>query len=207
MSKYHLGSKGEPALCTASERPCPVGGDHFESSEDARAHYERSMAYATFAPSTSETVRAMRDVEEDSPKDNVVRAAATLTDANLFTDGRSESLRARLGAGEDVWPQLHVVDAIMDRQANAAVELAAVARTLSAGADPAGAPHPSLPHLEKLKTELLAAGKLASGRLTAIWDEENRRWTDREEMGFLHDLMNQQAKALNRTNALLRALR
>lgn len=37
MAKYHISKSGEPAVCRASVRPCPIGGesDHFKSKEEA----------------------------------------------------------------------------------------------------------------------------------------------------------------------------
>lgn len=33
--KFHINSNGQPAPCTASERACPLGGEHFDSAADA----------------------------------------------------------------------------------------------------------------------------------------------------------------------------
>ena len=35
MAKYHLNKEGLPAVCKAHARPCPIGGDHFESKAEA----------------------------------------------------------------------------------------------------------------------------------------------------------------------------
>lgn len=48
MAKYHINWKGEPGLCTAEKKACPLGGDsdHFDSPESARAAYE--SAHSSF---------------------------------------------------------------------------------------------------------------------------------------------------------------
>lgn len=40
MTKYHIDRNGKPAICRATKRPCPLGGDgvHFDSLEDAQAY-------------------------------------------------------------------------------------------------------------------------------------------------------------------------
>lgn len=40
MAKIHVNDKGEIGVCTASIRDCPVGGEHYNSEEEARADYE-----------------------------------------------------------------------------------------------------------------------------------------------------------------------
>ena len=35
MSRYHLNGKGEPAECHAVMKPCPLGGDHYDSQQAA----------------------------------------------------------------------------------------------------------------------------------------------------------------------------
>lgn len=38
MEKYHINRKGEAAQCRATTRPCPLGGEHFDSAEEAMIH-------------------------------------------------------------------------------------------------------------------------------------------------------------------------
>lgn len=46
--KYHISPEtGRPNQCRASVRVCPVGGDHFDTKEDAREAYEKQMDQAT----------------------------------------------------------------------------------------------------------------------------------------------------------------
>lgn len=35
MAKYHISKDGFPAVCNAHHRPCPIGGDHFDSKAEA----------------------------------------------------------------------------------------------------------------------------------------------------------------------------
>lgn len=49
MTKYHISPEsGEPAVCHATVKACPVGGDHFSSEKDARAAFEENMADQCF---------------------------------------------------------------------------------------------------------------------------------------------------------------
>lgn len=46
MTKYHIGSQGEPSICRASKRPCPYGGptgkeNHYNSRADAIRSMEK----------------------------------------------------------------------------------------------------------------------------------------------------------------------
>ena len=42
--KYHIGEKGDPSPCRAEEGKCPLGGEHFDSVDDARKAYESSQS-------------------------------------------------------------------------------------------------------------------------------------------------------------------
>lgn len=46
MAKYHISAAGNPALCRASVRPCPLGPpeEHYGSAEEARAAFESAQA-------------------------------------------------------------------------------------------------------------------------------------------------------------------
>jgi hypothetical protein len=44
MAKYHITAKGEPGICRASNKPCPLGGAHFSSKKEAAAYYEKDRA-------------------------------------------------------------------------------------------------------------------------------------------------------------------
>lgn len=46
MAKYHIDINGKPAVCRASERACPLGGDevHFSSQAEAQAFVDKMHA-------------------------------------------------------------------------------------------------------------------------------------------------------------------
>lgn len=45
MPKYHISpTTGRPNKCNANKRPCPVGGQHYESKEDAVREQEEMLA-------------------------------------------------------------------------------------------------------------------------------------------------------------------
>lgn len=46
MSKYHVTADGTPKLCTAQLRPCPLGGEHFETKQAAKLHAEAKLKEA-----------------------------------------------------------------------------------------------------------------------------------------------------------------
>lgn len=45
MAKYHINKKGVPAVCRATSKPCPLGGEevHFGSKEEAEAFTQKKM--------------------------------------------------------------------------------------------------------------------------------------------------------------------
>lgn len=45
MAKYHINKKGVPAVCRATTKPCPLGGEevHFGSKEEAEAFTQNKM--------------------------------------------------------------------------------------------------------------------------------------------------------------------
>lgn len=44
MAKYHLNKDGLPAVCKAHVKPCPIGGEHFESKAEALEAAEDMLA-------------------------------------------------------------------------------------------------------------------------------------------------------------------
>lgn len=46
---YHMNSRGEAAPCHAEPGNCPLGGDHYESKEEAQAGIEERMSEHSFA--------------------------------------------------------------------------------------------------------------------------------------------------------------
>lgn len=45
MAKYHVTKDGNPGLCTATVKPCPLGepDEHYDTPEQAREAYEKAM--------------------------------------------------------------------------------------------------------------------------------------------------------------------
>lgn len=41
MAKYHINNSGVPAICRATTRPCPLGGEHFDSKQEAVEYSQR----------------------------------------------------------------------------------------------------------------------------------------------------------------------
>lgn len=50
--RYHISSNGEPNVCKAQFKECPLGSDtpHFSNRIDARIHYEKSQPSAFSTP-------------------------------------------------------------------------------------------------------------------------------------------------------------
>lgn len=46
MTKYHIDKNGKPAICKATKRPCPLGGDdvHFSTEHEAQAYIDNKNA-------------------------------------------------------------------------------------------------------------------------------------------------------------------
>lgn len=42
MSKYHISKSGEPTLCRATKKPCPLG-EHFNTEQEAYEHVQKEM--------------------------------------------------------------------------------------------------------------------------------------------------------------------
>lgn len=81
MSKYHLNNDGEPAPCTATVRPCPVGGEHFSNEDDARRFYEQSQESFVIAQKKDPYA-----VSEKAVKETV----------ELASSGRAKQIRVNL---------------------------------------------------------------------------------------------------------------
>lgn len=43
MTKYHINKKGVPAVCKAKTKPCPLGGEHFDSLEAAEISIQKEL--------------------------------------------------------------------------------------------------------------------------------------------------------------------
>lgn len=59
--KFHIGKNG-PALCRAEVMNCPIGGDHFDTLEEARAFYEKKMSDQIFASGLSKKDLSNKDL-------------------------------------------------------------------------------------------------------------------------------------------------
>lgn len=61
MAKYHITVKGEPGLCRATSKPCPLGGeaDHYPTKQDAQEAYEALNKGATFNVTYNRTGEAI----------------------------------------------------------------------------------------------------------------------------------------------------
>lgn len=71
MAKYHITSKGEPGVCRATSRPCPLGGEeeHYGSKAEAQQAYEKKMGESTPPPSVSPKSNDQKRVEELMKRD------------------------------------------------------------------------------------------------------------------------------------------
>lgn len=57
--KYHLSENG-PAPCRAAKKPCPIGGEHYNTLEEAEREYKERNSYET-VPSLSKTTNKAID--------------------------------------------------------------------------------------------------------------------------------------------------
>lgn len=56
MAKYHINNAGIPSICRATTRPCPLGGEHFDSKQEAVkfAQETNKKTYSLFPGMVSE---------------------------------------------------------------------------------------------------------------------------------------------------------
>lgn len=60
--KFHINpDTGRANVCRAEKRECPIGGEHFDSKEEARAGYERQMSESNVALASIKKERAERN--------------------------------------------------------------------------------------------------------------------------------------------------
>lgn len=70
--KYHISPEtGRPNICRAGKRPCPIGGEHYDSKEEARAGYEKAMEKSAVAGSLTQKM-----IEEQAEKETFNRRIA-----------------------------------------------------------------------------------------------------------------------------------
>lgn len=90
--RFHLKENGEPAVCTASVRACPLGNasEHFDSKEKARAYFEESMNAETV-----KTVSRGGNIPEKNPF-RIANFAVSKDNAHVsLTDEEYAVLRER----------------------------------------------------------------------------------------------------------------
>lgn len=65
MTRFHITAKGDPGLCKAEVRGCPLGGDadHFDSAEEARSAFEASQGSALAEPEKKPSATARIGVQ------------------------------------------------------------------------------------------------------------------------------------------------
>lgn len=93
MANYHINqATGRPNKCTATKRPCPVGGQHYPSKEDAQDAIEATAAAEnnTFVklqkPATRESSRPRYMSREDRFKELMTINLGWTTPAQLESD-------------------------------------------------------------------------------------------------------------------------
>lgn len=74
MTKFHVTKKGKAQPCTATERPCPLGGEHYDSMRDAAVAAARHPAAGRMQRPASMTDEQWEDFEEWLEEDGVSRA-------------------------------------------------------------------------------------------------------------------------------------
>lgn len=110
MTRYHMSDRGEMAPCMARPGNCPLGGDHYDSKEEAQAGIEARLARehdvnagisknskppesrpAAPAPNDEELDRARRVLGLTASEVNIVKK---LRDGKSVTDKRLDTLIA-----------------------------------------------------------------------------------------------------------------
>jgi hypothetical protein len=70
--KFHISAKG-PVACHATQRACPLGGDHFESMKDAHVY----LARKEILEEARKFVRKVNVAEANSHQAAYVRSVLT----------------------------------------------------------------------------------------------------------------------------------
>lgn len=95
--KYHITENG-PRVCTASERKCPIGGDHFYDLEKADVFYMDKMkmeTFATYQPSKNRSLPPLTTVGVIEPMKNNSYCGAAVSMRSLGT--RLKALQSFVG--------------------------------------------------------------------------------------------------------------
>lgn len=65
MDKFHINKQGEAAKCRATKKACPLGGEHFDSAEDAMiSTYGDGLAGHSIGPASNQS-DSISDVDRD----------------------------------------------------------------------------------------------------------------------------------------------
>lgn len=213
MSKFHVNAAGVVSACTASVRNCPLGEEsHGESRKEVQALYEQRMEQRRLArpvrkpkASTAESLAELKKAG-DSPLESAALAEKSVLDAGRLASSYLASLMDPTTRKISDESQGALVHAIVHEQARAVFDLLDAKDAIETGWEgPLGA-HPAIPLLESARVHVHAAGKLASARLSKLWDKDARRYRDPAQTAFLHDLINVQVGAMNKTRFAARDL-
>lgn len=98
MARYHINSKGEPAICRATKKPCPLGNEnqHYDSKEAAREAFEKENSGTLITtlkakrPWEDHAIDDLAEMEEKSLEKHI-KAGTTLTDEDY--ERRREYIR------------------------------------------------------------------------------------------------------------------
>lgn len=77
--RYHTNSHGEPAPCNAKPGECPLGGDHYDSPEEAVQAFEERNSESLFAPQAKLLTNNLDDAFAPREVDPVVVSSAGRT--------------------------------------------------------------------------------------------------------------------------------
>ena len=90
MSRYHISRAGQPALCKAEVRACPIGGEHYESEREAGiALVERERVREAFRQGNIE-VRSLPENVIQAPDRAVVPAGRYFLGDPCYTAGKAD---------------------------------------------------------------------------------------------------------------------
>jgi len=110
MPKYHISINGEPAVCRAFKRPCPVGGEHFDTMKDARGWLESKLEALTIT-SLSKNLDSYPLVMKNGElvrtglvmSSNFIKEVAEKSDKNEKWSGTWEELENLVMKNMDNW--------------------------------------------------------------------------------------------------------
>lgn len=71
MSKFHIDSSGNPGVCRATDRACPLGGEHFDKMGDAHVH----VAHEEIASEYKQYLRGEQIAQQNSDQFDYVMSS------------------------------------------------------------------------------------------------------------------------------------